>query len=279
MRIAASSMALLAALLSNMPSSWAQAGHSAGTGGPTPPGAPAGATQAAPPLPSVDEVTAHLDRLYRSKSSHAIMEMDIRTAHYERHLVLEAWSKGLDLALIVIRKPPREAGTATLRTKKGLWTYAPRADRLMRLPPALLSESWMGSHFTNDDLVREVSYKKDYDTTVAWTNDGGKRLLEVRLTPKPDSPVVYTRVSFLLTPRDWVPLRALYYDGDEVVRTMTFGEVRDIGGRKVPTLLEVRPADKPEEFTRVRYTRLEFDLDVPASLFTPAGLRKVARRR
>lgn len=226
-------------------------------------------------VPELDDVLDHLDDLYRSQSSHAVMRMVVERERGTRELRLESWSRGEDDALIVIREPAREAGTATLRTDEGLWNYAPRADRLIRIPTGLLSESWMGSHFTNDDLMRETSYDDDYDASLSWTERDGRRWLEVTMTPKPDAPVVYTRLVFLLTPEDWIPERWEYWDEGELVRVMTFEDVRTVSGRPLPMRLVIRPTDAPEERTVVEYQVLELDIPVDESLFTRRGLRRV----
>lgn len=228
-------------------------------------------------LPDVKKVLDYVDDLYRSQSSHSVMRMTVVRKRGTRSLDLEAWSRGDDEALIVIRAPAREAGAATLRTKEGLWNYAPRADRLIRIPSGLLSESWMGSHFTNDDLMRETSYLDDYDATLAYTEEGGKRYLQATLIPKPDAPVVYSRLVFLIDPDNWVPLRADYYDEDKVIRTMTFEDVKTVGGKPVPMRMVLQPVDEPEERTVVEYLELQFDIPVDASMFTRQGLRRVAK--
>ena len=235
--------------------------------------APAGAQQA---LPSLEEVIEHLDDLYRSTSSHAVMTMTVVRDRGTRELTLESWSRGEDEALIVIRSPSREAGTATLRTAEGLWNYAPRADRLIRIPTGLLSESWMGSHFTNDDLMRETSYDDDYESALSWVTRDGERYLQVAMTPRPDAPVVYTRLVYLLTPDRWTPVRAEFWDEGELVRTMRFEDVREVSGRPLPMRMVIQPADRPEERTEVRYDRLELDAAVDAEMFTRRGLRRVA---
>jgi outer membrane lipoprotein-sorting protein len=241
---------------------------------PTTANVPAAASEAGPgsaqaaaaaPLPETKKVTDHLDALYRSDAATGRMRMEVVTAHYERTLEMDSWSRG--------------EGTATLRTDEGLWNYAPRADRLMRIPSGLLSDSWMGSHFTNDDLMRESSYDDDYDTTLSWAEEGGTRYLQMRLVPKPSAAVVYTRIVFILTADEWLPVRADYYDDDAKVRVTHFRDVRDFGGRRVPAVMDVRPTDKPKERTVVTYLDLKFDMDVPKRVFTPRGLRKAAQRR
>lgn len=228
-------------------------------------------------LPSADELMDHLDDLYRSTSSHAVLTMTVVRERGPRTLTLESWSKGDDEALIVIREPAREAGTATLRTEEGLWNYAPRADRLIRIPTGLLSENWMGSHFTNDDLVRETSYREDYSTELSWGEHEGRRTILATLTPRPDAPVVYTRVEYDVEPGTWVPLRTRYFDEGDLIRTMTFDRVETVSGRRVPMHLVLQPEDDPDERTEVVYESLDFGPELDDDLFTRRGLRRVAR--
>lgn len=224
----------------------------------------------------MDTVLDHLDDLYRSASSHAVMEMTILRERGTRELRLESWSRGEEEALIVIRAPAREAGTATLRTDEGLWNYAPRADRLIRIPTGLLSESWMGSHLTNDDLVRETSYDEDYEASLSWTERDGERFLQVTMTPRPEAPVVYTELRFLLTPDDWIPDRWEYLDEGELVRVMSFHDVQNVDGRSLPLRVVVQPTDRPDERTVMEYLELELDVPVDPELFSRRGLRRVA---
>lgn len=229
------------------------------------------------PVPDVKKVIDHIDNLYRSKSSHSRMRMTVVKERGTRELEMEGWTRGEDDALIVIRAPAREAGTATLMTKEGMWNYAPRADRLIRIPTGLLSESWMGSHFTNDDLMRETSYLDDYDATLSQQEENGTTYLKATLTPKPDAPVVYSQLVFLLTAGDWVPVRAEYYDEGKIVRTMTFDDVQTISGKKIPMRMTLVPEDKPDEKTVVEYLELQLNVPVESDLFTRQGLRRVAR--
>ncbi len=231
-----------------------------------------------PALPSVEEVNRHLDRLYRADSSQARIVMTVQTERRgTRTLEMDSWSRGEDQALFVIRSPAREAGTATLRTEEGLWNYAPRADRLVRIPTGMLSERWMGSHLTNDDLVRETGYEDDYDVELSWGETDGTRVLVATMTPHESAPVVYTRVVYELDAEHWTPRKAEFFDGDRKVRTMEFSDIREVDGRQIPHRMEVRPEDGSGEFTRMEYRDLKFDIDVDASLFTRRGLRRVAR--
>lgn len=232
-------------------------------------------------LPSIDEVTRALDDLYRSKSSHSTMTMTVVNDRGTRELTLESWTKGKDLSLVVIRKPAREAGTATLRTKEGLWNYAPRADRLIRIPTGMLSDAWMGSHFSNDDLVRETSYEDDYDTSLEWGELNGQRVVKVNFVPKPKAPVVYTKIEFYVRPNDYVSLRADYFDRGKLMRRMQFSDIRDVDGRPVPHKMELRPmtGKSTGESTTMVYDALKFDIEVSDDTFTNRGLRRAAQQK
>jgi outer membrane lipoprotein-sorting protein len=234
-------------------------------------------TQGQVPVPDVNEVMDYIDDLYRSQSSYSRMRMTVVRERGTRELEMESWSKGDDEALIVIRSPAREAGAATLRTEEGLWNYAPRADRLIRIPSGLLSESWMGSHFTNDDLMRETSYLDDYDAVLGTEERDGVSYLKATLTPKPEAPVVYSELVFLITPESWVPVRSEYYDDGDLIRAWTFDEVRVIAGKPIPMRMTILPVDAPEEQTVVEYLELELDVPVDDNLFTRQGLRRAAK--
>jgi len=229
------------------------------------------------PVPDVTQVMDYIDDLYRSQSSYSLMRMTVVRERGTRELEMESWSKGDDEALIVIRSPAREAGAATLRTEEGLWNYAPRADRLIRIPTGLLSESWMGSHFTNDDLMRETSYLDDYDAVISSEERDGVTFLKATLTPKPDAPVVYSELVYLITPDDWIPVRAEYYDEGELIRAMDFDQIQTIAGKQIPMRMTILPTDAPDEQTVVEYLELELDIPVDDQLFTRQGLRRAAR--
>ena len=236
------------------------------------------AVGAAAPLPPAAQVIDHLNDLFRADSSQARLTMKVVTARYSRELLLQSWTRGRNEALVVVRGPAREAGSATLRSAEGLWSYAPRADRLVRIPSTLLSDNWMGSHFTNDDLMRETDFTRDYDTSLVWKDETGKRLLQATLKPRPEAPVVWSRVVYLLEPDDYLPLRADYYDGDTIARTLTFADARKVGGRRVPFTLQMVPASKPAESTRIEYQEVTFDVKVDPGLFTQRGLRWAAKQ-
>ena len=236
-----------------------------------------GLSQAADP--TIEELLDAVDDANRGETSEGRMSMHVKTRRWERTMTMEMWSKGEERSLAIIRSPAREAGTASLKTDKGLWTYAPRADRMLRIPSGMLSESWMGSHFTNDDLLKQSSWYRDYTTTLKWVERGGERQLEMTSIPKPDAPVVYTRIVQWLQGESWLPIQADYFDGKTVIRTMHFRDIKDFGGRKIPTKIELIPHDHPGERTVVLYRSMTFEATIADDLFSPRGLRRATQSR
>lgn len=232
-----------------------------------------------PPLPKIEEITKKLDEVYRaSGSTHAKLTMTIVNKRGTRSLQMESWSKGADTSLILIQKPAREAGTATLMTKDGLWNYAPRADRLIRIPKGLLGDSWMGSDFTNDDLVQDTKYSKDFTSKLSWVQEKGKRALKIIFIPNKNVPVVYSRLEYLMEPTTWMPIRADFFDKKKRTRTMLFSDIRKVGEKLIPFKLVLKPGDGKSS-TTIQYETFEIDIKLDDSLFTKRGLRRVAKKR
>lgn len=225
------------------------------------------------------EIVDEVDQLLRGESSRGEIIMDVTTEHWSRSIRMRIWSLGTEFALIRILEPRKEAGTATLKADDQIWNYLPRVDRTIRIPPSLMGGSWMGSHFTNDDLVKESHLIQNFDIEIAF--DGvreGERVWEFLLTPKPEAAVVWGSIREEVRQRDLMPIWARYYDEDgALVRELTFGDFRMMGGRMVPATMTVTPTDKPDERTIIRYENLEFDVDIEPSFFSLRRLRSDRR--
>ena len=135
-------------------------------------------------VPDVETIVKKIDQLYRSETSHADMEMHIVTPHWERTLAMTVWSKGMSKTFIRITAPKKEQGVATLRIGNEMWNYLPKTNKVMKIPPSMMMGSWMGSDFTNDDLVRESSMLNDYTYQFVTPEDAAPDHLYVQLTRK-----------------------------------------------------------------------------------------------
>jgi outer membrane lipoprotein-sorting protein len=222
------------------------------------------------------EILDRVDDLYRGESSTGTMTMEIVTEYWSRTLTLEFWAKGKDKSLIRILSPKKEKGTGTLRVDKDIWNYLPKVNRTIKVPSSMMSQSWMGSHFTNDDLVRESRMADDYDFEITFQGErDGFDVVEITCIPKPEAAIVWGKVVVIVMDEEYIPISMLYYDEDmDLARTMTFSDIREIDGREIPTTMIVVPSDKPEESTFVRYDEITFDVDVGENTFTLRNLQK-----
>ena len=222
------------------------------------------------------EIIDKVDQMLRGDSSRGRVEMSVVTRRWQRDVTMEIWSEGTEKALIKVLQPKKEAGTATLKVESDMWNYLPKIDRTIRVPTSMMMGSWMGSHFTNDDLVKESRLIRDYEIEIIYEGDReGVEVYEFQLTPHPEAPVVWGKILYQVRKRDLMPTRVEYYDEDgELKRTMTFSEYREMGGRLVPSRSRMVPEDKPEEYTEMIYHELHFDIPIPQGTFSLSSLRR-----
>jgi outer membrane lipoprotein-sorting protein len=201
--------------------------------------------------------------------------MIVTTTNYTREMSLEAWSRGREDSLVRIVKPEKERGTATLKAGNDIWNYLPKVNRIIKIPSSMMGASWMGSHFTNDDLIKESRMADDYANAVSFRGDrGGVRIVELTLTPKPTAAVVWGKVVVAVTEGSYLPVKIDYYDERmKLMRTMEFSDTRDIGTRRLPTRLRMTPTDKPREHTEIIYSKIEFDIPLDDSFFSLRTLK------
>ncbi len=224
----------------------------------------------------VGELIRHIDKLWRGETSQATMTMTVKTRRYERSMTMEAWSRGKDYSLVVIQDPVKDRGIATLKVEENIWNYLPKINRVTKVPSSMMSGSWMGSHFTNDDLVKESTYEDDYDSSITFEGKrDGRAIYEITSIPKPNAAVVWGKVTMEIDQKTLAPYRALYYDEEGVlIRTMSFDQIQSIDGRAVPMRMSLQPEDKPNESTVIVYSAIEFGVPLQESFFSLQNLKK-----
>ena len=231
---------------------------------------------APPPPPTIEELLVAADDVQRGASSRAVMSMEVKTARYERSMKMKALSQGTENSLVTILEPAKDAGVSTLKVGDNLWNYLPKVDRTMKVPAGMMSGSWMGSHFSNDDLVRESRLSEDFTATMTQqpSPEQPDQDYVIELIPKPNAPVVWGKIVAQIS-KDKLPEKFTYFDEKGVlVRTMEFQDVEKIGDRQVPLTMLLTPADKPGEFTKVHYDSLEFDVEVAERTFSLQALKQ-----
>ena len=212
-----------------------------------------------------------VEEQYNGNSSITKVEMTVKTGHWERHLEMESWSLGRERFLVRILAPAKEEGVATLKVEHEVWNYLPKVDRVIRIPPSMMGGAWMGSHITNDDLVKANHIDEDYNFTLlaedaeSWTIQG---------LPKPEAPVVWGKIVYRVRKQPLVPLEVEYYDEEgKLVRRIVFDNVQTVDGRTIPLRMTVLPVEKPNEKTVMLYRDVRFDVDLSKDFFSLGQLK------
>ena len=221
-----------------------------------------------------EKILNNVDDLYRSNASHGIITLSVTTVNWKRTLTLEQWSKGEDKSLIKILRPKKEKGLATLRVDKNVWNYLPKVKRVVKIPSSMMSSSWMGSHFTNDDLVKQSRMTENYTFSITFEGkQDGKEVVEITCLPNKEAAVVWGKVEVVVYADNYIPLRMIYYDEDLLLsRTLKFTNIEKMDGKMIPTLMSMIPADEPDELTTVRWEEIQFDVAIGDEFFS---LRKL----
>ena len=223
------------------------------------------------------EIIRNADQLMKGNSSKGEMRMEIIRPKWSREISMKTWSIGNEYSLTLITSPARDAGTGFLKREKELWNWQPTIDRVIKMPPSMMMQSWMGSDFTNDDLVRESSIVKDYqhkllgDTTIE-----GYTAWKLELIPNEDAPVVWGRILAYIEKENYFQLLFKYYDEDGfLINTMKLSEIKQLGSRTIPTRLEMIPAENPDQKTVLIYLDMEFDLAIEEQFFSLQNLKRL----
>ena len=212
-----------------------------------------------------------MDELFRSKSSVATMKMQIVTPNWQRTLEMQSWTRGMDDTFIRVLSPRKDRGVATLKIDKEMWNYFPKINKVIKVPPSMMMGSWMGSDFTNDDLVREVSLVEEYQVTKSEEGENYR----LTLIPKENTVTVWGRIEIVVNQQNLLPVEQSYFnEKGEKVRTMLFTEIRDFNGKKMPAIMTMMPLNKTGHKTVIEYVEAEFDVELPSNVFTLRNLQK-----
>lgn len=235
-----------------------------------------GQIYAADDIERARQVLAEIDDLWRADSSRSTVSMKVVTANYSRQVTMQNWTQGKEKSLVKILSPRKEKGTVTLKSANAIYTYLPKTDRTIRLTSSMMMGSWMGSHFTNDDLVKESRLSDDYIPRIVFEGEReGQNMIEFALEPKHDAPVVWGRIVIVVLADGFLPIYSYYYDEDMILaRTMIFSDIKRMGGRKLPATMRVIPADETAEYTELVYEKISFGIKIEDSFFSLQQLRR-----
>lgn len=232
---------------------------------------------AAPNDIPAEEIIRKMEENMRGSSSIAEMTMTVERPRFTRELSFRTWALGEDYAMIFVTAPARDQGTVFLKRYSEIWNYVPSIDRTVKMPPSMMSQSWMGSDFSNDDLVRETSLTDDFHQKILRTeryNDRDAWVIELR--PREGAAVVWGKVLIWVSKDGFLQLRVENFDQrDRLANTIELSDFREMGGRTVPARMEMTPADKAGHRTIMQYRSIQFDTDLSPDFFTQQNMRRV----
>lgn len=223
------------------------------------------------------EIIKKANDLMRGASSNGTMSMEIVRPKWTRKIEMKSWAKGEDYSLIIVTQPARDKGTGFLKREKELWNWQPRIDRVVKLPPSMMMQSWMGSDFTNDDLVRESSIVDDYTHSVLKdTIIGEYDAWKIEMIPKEETAVVWGKIEIYIEKENYYQLLIKYFDEDNfLINTMKLSEIKKMGDRVIPTKMEMIPSENPDQKTIVIYEDYDFGIDIETSFFSIQNLKNI----
>jgi hypothetical protein len=205
------------------------------------------------------------------------MTMRIKTRHWQRELEMESWSLGRKYSLVKIIKPVKEKGTATLKADKNLYTYLNKTRRTIKINSSMMGGAWMGSHFTNDDLVQETRLSDDFTHKVVGSGTWKQKAVHViELEPKPGKPVVYGKIQIAVFKDNLQPAWQLFFDEDgKKVRKMEYSDFRTVNDKLVPHKMVMKPLGKKGEYTSLQWKWIRYGVKLNKSYFSVHRLKSI----
>jgi len=214
----------------------------------------------------------------RGNASVSLVQMTIHRPRWERQITIKAWTRGNRDSLFYIISPPKDRGNGTLKRAREMWMYNPKINRVIKVPPSMMSQAWMGSDFSNNDLAKSDSLLTDYVHTIIGKERAGDKIVYVvQSIPKPDAPVIWG-MQHLKIREDLIWLEETFFDEDlQPVKVMKTLQIQKMGGRLYPRVWRMQKAGETDRYTEITYLRLEFKERLPERLFTLSYLRNPRR--
>jgi outer membrane lipoprotein-sorting protein len=227
---------------------------------------------------SAADIVRKADEKFKGEmTSYSVMSMTIIRPTWERTVGFKSWSKEDDFALTLITAPAREKGQTFLKRKNEMWSWNPAINRLIKLPPSMMSQGWMGSDYTNDDILRESSVVDDYTHSLEGEETiNGYSCYKIKLLAKDEADILWGSQIWWVDKKEFIALKAELYDEDGyLVRTETASDLKIMDGRLLPVYLEIIPADAEGQKTILRILEMKFNIKMEDSFFSQQNMKTV----
>ena len=224
------------------------------------------------------EIVQAADTKMRGNTSQAQITIQTIRPTWSREMTVRVWMKGTNLSMILVQSPAKDKGIVFLKRKKEVWNWMPSLEKVIKLPPSMMSQSWMGTDFTNDDLVKESSVVNDYDHSIIGDTLINDRLsYKIQMLPRPEAAVVWGKLIVCIDKKDFLELHTRFYDEDgSLVNSMNATEVKTMDGRLIPTRYEMLPADKPKQKTVMIYKAIQYNRPIDDGFFTTEKMKTIS---
>ncbi|MEA3373868.1 MAG: outer membrane lipoprotein-sorting protein [Campylobacterota bacterium] len=224
---------------------------------------------------TADEIIKNVEHNLQSDSGYSKITMSVTTSRGKRTMKMESWNRGNEMSFIKILYPKKDRGITFLKVNTTMWQYVPKIEKIIKIPSSMMMQSWMGSDFTNDDMAKESSIVRDYNTLLSGEDE---KMFILTLIPKEEAAVVWGKIVMKVTKDHFVPLEAVYYDEDEIEqRILYYSDVKVVGSRYFPAVMTLIPSDKKNRKTVVTMDEVDFDVEIDDSRFTKSALKRYSR--
>lgn len=229
------------------------------------------------PGQNIDEIIRRADEKFRGESSKSELTMIIERPAWSREISMKSWTLGNEYSMIYITAPAKEKGQVFLKRENQMWNWVPTIERMIKIPPSMMMQSWMGSDFTNDDLVNASSLVEDYNNELLGEDIIlGFDCYKIKLIPEINAPVVWGKIIMWVSKDEYHWLRAEYYDEEGyLVNSEIMKDIKKMDDREIPTRLEMIPADEEGHKTILIFEDIDFDIDITESFFSQQNMRRV----
>jgi len=223
------------------------------------------------------EIITKADEKTRGKTNISFMDMEIIRPTWKRMVSMKGWGRGMEYSMTYITAPAKEKGQVFLKRKTEMWNWMPAIGRMIKIPSSMMSQGWMGSDYTNDDILKESSIVKDYNHKIIGEEIvEGFNSFKIEMIPKEDAAVIWGKVYKWVSKKEFMQIKSEYYDEDDILIKSDFGyDFKEMDGRLIPTRIEIVPADEEGKKTVVYIKSIEFDVDLPESFFSQQKMKRI----
>lgn len=223
------------------------------------------------------EIVKRANDKVNGTSSQGTMKMTIVRPDWSREVTMKTWSRGTEYYLIYITEPAKDKGQVFMKRQQDMWNWMPSINRMIKLPPSMMSQSWMGSDFTNDDLVRMNSIIDDFTHSIVGSEKiDGYDCYIIELVAKPEAAVVWGKIRLWVSKEEYYELKGEYYDEDDVlINTMVSSQVKQMGDRMLPSKTVMEPVDKPGNQTILETVSMTFNKPIEDDFFSQQNMKNV----